>query len=113
MSTSQEFEVEVEGAPIARAAFNGVTRVVARSGESLLAALTRAGAPILSVCGGQASCGACRLEIAAEWFGRLTPAGPTEAMLLEFLEDPHPHHRLACQLKAEPASSGVRLTLAA
>jgi ferredoxin len=112
MPPSPVFEVEVEDAPLGHPVMAGVGRIVARGGESLLSALTRGGAPILSVCGGQASCGACRLDIAPEWFGRVAPAGKTEAVLLEYLDDPAPGHRLACQIIASPALSGLRLTLA-
>jgi ferredoxin len=87
-------------------------RVAAMAGETLLKALQRIGAPIISVCGGQASCGACRVEIEAGSLAGLPPANKTEAMLLEFLDNPAPGHRLACQLALTPALHGLRLTLA-
>ena len=86
--------------------------VVAREGESLLKALQRANTPIISVCGGQASCGACRVEIDPDWFARLPAASRTEQALLEFLDDPAPTHRLACQVAATTDLAGLRLALA-
>jgi ferredoxin len=119
---SQRFEVEiVAGLPLRDAsrcsprsdpAAAESHRIVALVGESLLSALRRADAPILSVCGGQASCGACRVEVESDWLSRLPSASQTESLLLEFLEDPIPNHRLACQLALTPALNGLRLTLA-
>ena len=86
--------------------------VPARAGETLLRALQTAGAPVLSICGGQASCGACRVEIEAGWIGRLPPAGKVEAALLEVLEDSVPGHRLACQLRLTDDLHGLGLCLA-
>lgn len=86
--------------------------VPAVDGDTLLRALQRAGAPVLSICGGQASCGACRVEIEADWTSRLPPPAKVEAALLDFLEDPAPGHRLACQLVLTPALQGLRLALA-
>jgi ferredoxin len=112
VQASQIFELRVRREAEVSAGPGEVASVRAHDGETLLRALQRAHAPILSVCGGQASCGACRIEIDAAWFGRLAPAGKTEAMLLEYLEDPRPHHRLACQVAATPVLDGLRLTLA-
>jgi len=86
--------------------------VPALAGETLLSALQRARAPVLSICGGQASCGACRVQIEADWTSRLQPPAKVEAVLLEFLDDPAPGHRLACQLVLTPALHGLPLTLA-
>lgn len=86
--------------------------VPAVPGETLLAALRRAGTSILSICGGCASCGACRVEIEADWLDRLPPPGKVEHELLEFLDEPAAGHRLACQVTIEPALDGLSLTLA-
>ena len=120
--SAARFEVEVVDAlplraaprPSLRAAAGGGEPrwIVAVSGETLLRALQRADAPVLSICGGQASCGACRVEIEADWLARLAPANTVEAALLDALDDPLPGHRLACQLAITPALAGLRLTLA-
>ncbi len=106
------FEVEIVDAPDALRSPLRTGQVPALAGETLLRALQRAQAPVLSICGGQASCGACRVEIEAAWIGRLPAAGRTEAALLDFLDDPGPGHRLACQLLLGPALDGLALTLA-
>ena len=103
------FEVEIVDAP--RSPLR-TGQVPALAGETLLRALQRAQAPVQSICGGQASCGACRVEIEADWIGRLPAVGKVEAALLEFLDDPVPGHRLACQLHLGPALDGLGLTLA-
>jgi len=90
----------------------GATRIRAQDGQTLLRALQAANAPILSVCGGQASCGACRVRIETDDLADLTPAGRVEGALLDCLDDPLPGHRLACQVVLTPALSGLRLTLA-
>jgi len=106
------FEVEiVDALDVLRSPLR-TGQVPALPGETLLRALQRAGTPVLSICGGQASCGACRVEIAADWIGRLPAAGRVEVALLEFLDDPVPGHRLACQLLLGPALHGLGLTLA-
>ena len=89
-----------------------VDRVIARDGETLLWALQQADAPITSVCGGQAACAACRIEIAPEWLDRLPPADKNERLLLDYLDDALPAHRLACQLVMTPALSGLAFTIA-
>jgi len=100
-------------APVAGSACpDGDDCVVAREGESLLLALQRTKAPILSICGGHASCGACRIEIQANWFERLTPADRTEANLLDCLDGAAANHRLACQVLATASLNGLRLKLA-
>ncbi len=110
MSASSTFEMEVADSLPPPPDRTG--RIPAVAGESLLRALQRAGAPVLSICGGQASCGACRVEVEADWITRLTLPDKVEAALLEALDDPAPGHRLACQLILTPDLNGLRLTLA-
>lgn len=76
----------------------GVRAIQAEVGDTLLGALRAAAAPIRSVCGGRASCGACRVVAAEAWRSRLTPPGRVEARLLAHLEEAGPDDRLACQL---------------
>ena len=109
------FEVEIVRALVPPGAPRPPLRtgvVPAVAGETLLKALQRAGTPVLSICGGQASCGACRVEIEPDWIDGIPPAGRVEAALLEFLDDPLPGHRLACQLTLTAPLDGLGLTLA-
>lgn len=94
--------------------FEGAARPVAAvSGQTLLTALQAAGAPILSVCGGKASCGACRVSIQAPWREHLAPAGRTERRLLAHLDDAGPHDRLACQVQLTDEADGLAIRLPA
>ena len=80
-------------------------------GASLLAALTNAGVAINSVCGGQASCGTCRVKLAPEWHDHFPPPNKTERRLLAYLESPVLIHRLACQITLEPHHAGLVFSL--
>lgn len=81
--------------------------VEGRTGESLYAALRRGGLPILSVCGGRASCGACRVEVLAEWRARLPGALETEWRLLCALPRRGEGDRLSCQILLDEALEGL------
>jgi CDP-4-dehydro-6-deoxyglucose reductase len=104
-------------APTARSltlsvAFQGQTRTVpAAEGSSLLAALQAAGAPILSICGGKASCGECKLAIDPAWADRLPAPGRTERRLLANLDPVGPLDRLACQILLTPETDGLAVHL--
>jgi len=80
-------------------------------GGSLLTGLTAAGVPVDSVCGGQASCGTCRVKLTPEWHGKLPPPNRTERRLLACLQEPHPNHRLACQIALDATHAGLEFAL--
>ncbi len=86
-------------------------RLEAASGSTLLAALRAAGAPILSICGGRASCAACKVTIEEPWRDRLPAPGRTERRLLAFLDDAGPHDRLACQIQLTAEADGLAVRL--
>jgi 3-ketosteroid 9alpha-monooxygenase subunit B len=67
-------------------------------GATLLHALQRSGETPAGICGGQASCGTCRVSVVAPWAQVLAPAGRAERRLLEVLPSPNAAHRLACQI---------------
>ena len=77
--------------------------VQAAPGETVMAAAERAGLRWPTVCGGQAECGVCVLEVLAAP-EPLPPAGPEEADRLaglpETRRDPGRALRLACRLVA-------------
>jgi CDP-4-dehydro-6-deoxyglucose reductase, E3 len=76
-------------------------------GENLYGALRRAGLPLLSVCGGRASCGACRVQILHEWSTRLPAAHDTERRLLSILPGRSEGDRLSCQIWLEERLDGL------
>jgi 3-ketosteroid 9alpha-monooxygenase subunit B len=85
------------------------TKVAVQSsvGATLLAALIQSGAPHVGICGGQTSCGTCRISIGAPWDDTLAPASRSERRLLQVLPNPTPAHRLACQVRLTAAHSNL------
>jgi ferredoxin len=78
-------------------------------GESLYSALRRAGLPLLSVCGGRASCGACRIQVTPAWRARLPPALETERQLLAVLPGRREGDRLSCQVRLAAELDGLTI----
>lgn len=91
----------------------GRASIAARQGDTLLAALKRAGLPIQSVCGGRAACGCCKLTVAADWIARLPPPNRPEGRLLAFLPDTRADERLACQITLTNLLEGLEIHLPA
>lgn len=81
------------------------------SGESLYSALQRAGLPLLSVCGGRASCGACRIQVLPEWWARLPAALATERRLLSVLPGRGEGDRLSCQIRLDEQLEGLAVRI--
>ena len=88
-------------------------RISANQGDSLLAALKGAGLPAISICGGRAACGCCKLAVGAAWIDRLPPPEKAERRLLAHLPDYHAGERLACQIKLTAALDGLEIRMAA
>ncbi|MDB5820546.1 MAG: CDP-6-deoxy-delta-3,4-glucoseen reductase [Rhizobacter sp.] len=86
------------------------TALPLRPGSSLMTSLREVGL-IEGVCGGQASCGTCRIRIDSSWVPRLTAANKTEARLLRALGDPNPLDRLACQIPLAAELDGLQITI--
>jgi CDP-4-dehydro-6-deoxyglucose reductase len=87
----------------------GNRSVPARIGETLLAALQRSGVPLLAVCGGQASCGTCKVEVAPAWHRRLPLASKVERNLLACLPSCKADDRLACQIALTAELDGLEI----
>lgn len=87
--------------------------IKARDGETLLVALTQAGLPVMSVCGGRAACGSCKVGLDPAWSDRLPPSGKAEARLLRHLPDVQAGDRLACQITLTTRLDGLEVRLAA
>jgi 3-ketosteroid 9alpha-monooxygenase subunit B len=85
----------------------GKVAVQSRVGATLLPALLQSGASQVGICGGQASCGTCRISIAAPWCDTFAPASRSERRLLAALPDPTSTHRLACQVRLTDAHSNL------
>jgi ferredoxin len=84
-------------------------QVEGEDGESLYVALRRAGLPLLSVCGGRASCGACRVQVMPAWWALLPPALETERQLLAVLPGRCEGDRLSCQVRLAAALDGLEI----
>lgn len=80
------------------------------AGTSLMSALRTQGL-IQGICGGQKSCGSCRIETDTAWFARLPSPDRIETRLLAALSDPRPADRLACQIHLTPALDGLRIAI--
>jgi 2Fe-2S ferredoxin len=89
---------------------DGGVRIPAEPGESVLAAMQRAGQKIQTVCKGRGMCGACRVLVDETFFSRLTPPSFSEVRLLRYLKQGEANHRLACQILLDETISGLRLT---
>ena len=85
--------------------------VDAACGETLLAALLRAGTGIRHICGGRCACGTCRIALDPEWVARLPAPSRNEARLLGVLAGANAAHRLACQITLDAQMNGLALRL--
>jgi ferredoxin len=83
----------------------------AEPGDTLLAALRRAGTPIRSICGGRGACGACRIALEQDWITRLPEPSRNEARLLAVLPGAGTAHRLACQITLGAETDGLAFRL--
>ena len=92
----------------------GVSSLVeAREGETLLAALKRTPLPVMSICGGRAACGSCKVAVAPAWIGRLPPPEKNERRLLAHLPGYRDGDRLACQIRLDATLDGLEIQWAA
>lgn len=87
------------------------TRLVALPVQtSLMQSLQQIGL-LSGVCGGHASCGACRIGVESSWLERLPSPDRVEARLLASLEGADPTDRLACQIILNVAMDGLCIVL--
>lgn len=80
------------------------------SGGSVMASLRDAGL-VVPVCGGNASCGTCRVTVSEESLGNLPPPGRTERRLLVALKQAGPFDRLSCQITVDESLAGVEISI--
>jgi ferredoxin, 2Fe-2S len=91
---------------------DGSRSVLLPLGETLLAALQKAGVPVGSVCGGQMSCGTCHVYLEDHGGTRDLPS-EDERLLLEDHPDYRPgRSRLACQVLVTSVLKGQQVEIA-
>ena len=84
------------------------------SGTSVMHAAVDNGVPgILAECGGACSCATCHCYIDEEWSGRVPEATEMESQMLDFVIDPRPNSRLACQITVDDSLDGLVVSLPA
>lgn len=86
------------------------TALALAAGGSLMTAL-RAARLLIGVCGGQQSCGTCRIRLSADQFQRLPAPARSEQRLLRALPASGALDRLACQIALDAALDGLQLTI--
>lgn len=91
-----------------RTATAGDRTVDVPDGYSVMEGALRAGVPgIEAECGGVCSCATCRVDIAAEWMGRVPAMSEDEAAMVECAIDPCERSRLSCQIRVTPELEGL------
>ncbi|QXE07184.1 2Fe-2S iron-sulfur cluster binding domain-containing protein [Paraburkholderia sprentiae WSM5005] len=66
---------------------------------------------IHAICGGNQSCGTCRVTIEGSAISRLPEITKSERRLLRALPDSGPFDRLSCQLNVAPEHEGMHITI--
>ena len=70
------------------------------AGESVLDGALDNGVPgILGQCGGGCTCATCHCYVTEPYVSQLEPPQPDEREMLEYVLDPRPNSRLACQIR--------------
>ena len=84
------------------------------SGTTVMHAAVDNGVPgILADCGGSCSCATCHCYVDQGWLGRVPEATEVEAQMLDFVIDPRPESRLACQIIVDDSLDGLVVSLPA
>jgi CDP-4-dehydro-6-deoxyglucose reductase, E3 len=84
--------------------------VPCHAGQTLMSALVAENL-VKAICGGNQSCGTCRVTLAEPDFSRLPQLSRSENRLLRNLPDSGPFDRLSCQLEVRPEHEGLFVTL--
>lgn len=89
----------------------GQTSMDSTPGHSLMDIGVAAGVPwMIGECGGQVSCGTCRVYVDSPWLEQLDDVMPEEEDLLEFSGLSGPGIRLGCQIRLESHLDGIVVT---
>lgn len=81
------------------------------AGDNLLRVGQAAGLPLEGTCEGQMACSTCHVIVAAEWFGRLTPAAEEEEDMLDFAAGARRTSRLSCQIELAAGMDGLAVSV--
>lgn len=68
---------------------------------------------IVADCGGNCSCGTCRVFVDASWYGKTGGPNDLETDMLEMHPDRHDGERLACQITLSEEFDGLTVTVPA
>jgi CDP-4-dehydro-6-deoxyglucose reductase, E3 len=79
-------------------------------GETLMSALVMENL-VPAICGGNQSCGTCRVTLSQQDFSSLPQLSKSENRLLRNLPDSGPFDRLSCQLEILPEHEGWFVTI--
>lgn len=81
-------------------------------GLTLMEAAQKNGVPgIVADCGGNCSCGTCRVFVDALWYPKVGGPNDLESDMLEMHADRHDGERLACQLTLSEDLDGIVVKL--
>lgn len=84
------------------------------TGESVLDGALDNGVPgILGQCGGGCTCATCHCYVAEAYLSRLPPPDGDERDILEYVWEPRPNSRLACQIRLEHGLTRIEVTVPA
>ncbi|MET0660637.1 MAG: 2Fe-2S iron-sulfur cluster-binding protein [Steroidobacteraceae bacterium] len=93
--------IDAGGAQIALAAQPGATLMeVARDGAI---------EGIVAECGGSCACATCHVYVDASWCEKLKEPAQMEKDMLEFVIEPRPNSRLACQITIGRELDGIAI----
>jgi len=82
------------------------------TGQSLMEAAQASGiAGIVADCGGNCSCGTCRVFVRADWFGIVGEPNEMEAEMLEMHAEHPEGERLSCQVPLTDELDGLIVDL--
>jgi ferredoxin len=84
-----------------------VRDVEANPGDRLLEVAQNDGQPLEGTCEGQMACSTCHIIVAADDFGRLSPAHEEEEDMLDLATGATRTSRLACQIILTAAMDGL------
>ena len=82
------------------------------AGMTLMEAAQRNGIPgIIADCGGNCSCGTCRVFVDAAWYPKVGSPDELETDMLEMHADRHEGERLSCQVTLTEEYDGLVVAL--
>lgn len=85
-----------------------IREVSVQPGDTLMRAAVQSQVDgIRAECGGQCLCATCHCYVGSHWVDLLPPKLPKEADLIDFVWEPKPSSRLACQIQLTPILDGL------